>query len=86
MHEVISQCNHEVINQCNHDVHENEHQDCHVDDNVHLCGQCGKLHSKYFIEKHHCLCQVLSNYQTKDFEEYISANFLSRAPPASPFI
>ena len=42
----------EAINQCKHDVHENEHHDCHIDDNEHLCGQCGKLHSKYYIEKH----------------------------------
>lgn len=75
-----------ITDQCKEFIHEHEHHDCNVSDNVHLCGQCGKLHSKYFIEEHHCLCQALSTYQTEDFEEYISTNFLSRAPPTSKFI
>ena len=64
-------------------AHEHEHE-CSVD--KHVCGQCGKLHSKYFIENHFCVCQTLYNIPSKDFDEYIVSNFHTRGPPASNFI
>ena len=70
-------------NECR--AHSHEHE-CNVDQNIHLCGQCGKLHSKYFIENHYCVCQTLFNIIQKYFEEFISNNFLCRAPPTSNFI
>ena len=73
----------DTLNKCNE--HNHEH-DCHVDYHDHLCEQCGKLHSKYFIENHYCICQTLSNIPSIDYDEYISSNFLSRAPPTSNFI
>jgi hypothetical protein len=64
-------------------THEHEHERS-VD--KHVCGQCGKLHSKYFIENHYCVCQTLFNIPSKDFEEYVSTIFHTRGPPASNFI
>ena len=69
----------------NEHEHEHEHE-CHADDHNHLCGQCGKLHSKYFIENHYCVCQTLFNIPSKDFEEYVVTDFHTRGPPASNFI
>lgn len=63
--------------------HTHEHE-CSVD--KHVCGQCGKLHSKYFIENHYCVCQTLFNIPSKDFEEYVVTNIHTRGPPASNFI
>ena len=69
---------------CHHvDTHKHE---CSADDDNHVCGQCGKLHSKYFIENHYCVCQTLFNIPSKDFEEYVVTNFHTRGPPASNFI
>ena len=69
---------------CHHDdTHKHE---CSADDHNRLCGQCGKLHSKYFIENHYCVCQTLFNIPSKDFEEYVVTNFHTRGPPASNFI
>ena len=65
--------------------HTHEHE-CSADDHNHLCGQCGKLHSKYFIENHYCVCQTLFNIPSKDFKEYVVTNFYTRGPPASNFI
>ena len=75
---------------CDH-THDHTHSDtdkheCNVDDHNYLCGQCGKLHSKYFIENHYCVCQTLFNIPSKDFEEHVVTNFHTRGPPASNFI
>ena len=69
----------------NHNQSAHSHHD-HNHDHDQVCGQCGKLHSKYFIENHYCICQTLFNIPSKDFEEYIVSNFLTRAPPTSNFI
>ena len=69
---------------CHHDdTHTHE---CSADDHNYLCGQCGKLHSKYFIENHYCVCQTLFCIPSRDFEEYLVTNFHTRGPPASNFI
>ena len=76
----------------NHPTHSHQEHVCHHDDHDHdhdheqVCGQCGKLHSKYFIENHHCICQTLFNIPSKDFEECIISNLHTRAPPASIYL
>ena len=76
----------DINSKCCEHTHEHEHE-CHADDHNHLCcGQCGKLHSKFFIENHYCVCRTLFNLPSKDFEEYLVTNFHTRAPPASNFI
>ena len=69
---------------CHHD--DSHKHECSADDHNQVCGQCGKLHSKYFIENHHCICQTLFNVPSKHFEEYIVCNFHTRSPPSSYFI
>ena len=70
---------------CHHD-HDHDHDHDHNHDHDQVCGQCGKLHSKYFIENHYCVYQTLFNIPSKDFEEYLVTNFHTRGPPASNFI
>ena len=74
-----------INSKCYDHTHEHEHEhEGSVD--KHVCGQCGKLHSKYFIENHYCVCQTLFNIPSKDFEEYVVTNFQTRGPPPSNFI
>ena len=74
----------EGISKHNQSAHSHQEHICHHDHDQ-VCGQCGKLHSKYFIENHYCVCQTLFNIPSRDFEEYIVTNFHTRAPPASNF-
>ena len=76
----------EGISKHNQSAHSHQEHICHHEhDHNQVCGQCGKLHSKYFIENHYCVCQTLFNIPSRDFEEYIVTNFHTRAPPASNF-
>ena len=62
---------HEITDVCNH-THEQ-----------HLCNQCGKVHTKYFIKEHHCLRETLSEYKVRLTEQCNQYNFKSRDPPLS---
>ena len=68
----------------NADIHNQELTEvCSHENEQHLCNQCGKIHTKFFIENHHCLLEVFSSYQENLEEQYSIYHFQSRDPPLS---
>ncbi len=60
-----------------------QHSFCSHESEQSLCHQCGKIHTKFFIKEHHCLMEVLANFQASLKEQCSLYNFQSRDPPLS---
>tara|TARA_B100001057_G_scaffold73292_1_gene67637 strand:+ start:1741 stop:1971 length:231 start_codon:yes stop_codon:yes gene_type:complete len=63
----------------NHDLKEV----CSHESKQHLCHQCGQVHSQFFIKEHHCLMEILADFQASLSEQCSISNFQSRDPPLS---
>lgn len=57
-----------------------DHDDHHDHDS--LCHQCGKVHSIFFIQEHHCLEETLREFFGFLFEQITPSSFKTRAPPS----
>ncbi len=51
---------------CIEDTKQHDHDDtriCTHENEKNLCHQCGKVHTKFFLEEHHSLREILTDYQ-----------------------
>jgi len=67
--------------------HEHKHEDhcCHdeheITPSAHVCHQCGKVHSIFFIKEHHSLVETLLTELITLLEQTHKNFFSTRAPP-----